>query len=43
MDLPQEEFHRKIVKVTHGWVISRVVQAYITPRAEPDLWGDRNW
>jgi len=26
-----------------GWVISKVVQVYMTPRAEPDLWGGPNW
>jgi len=25
------------------WVISKAVQVYMNPRAEPDLWGGANW
>jgi len=34
-----EQFQTKIAKVTHRWVISKAVQVYMAPRAEPDLWG----
>jgi len=35
-------YQNKIANVAHGLVIFKVVQAHMTPGAEPDLWGSHN-